>query len=90
MHDAALVAALGWIKEDLFDAGIIPEAGVLDEPGCLVGCSLVMFCLYKHRQTVLENDFLMLTRFLQVLPAFSHAGQMKTFEVLKDLIFHVC
>ena len=66
------------------------EAGVLDEPGRLVGCSLVMFCLYKHRQTVLENDFLMLTRFLQVLPAFSHAGQVKTFEVLEDLIFHVC
>ena len=60
------------------------------EPGRLVGCSLVMFCLYKHRQTVLENDFLMLTRFLQVLPAFCHAGQVKTFEVLKDLIFHVC
>ena len=90
MHDAPLVAALGRIKENLFDAGIITEACILDESGRFVSCTLVVFCLDQHHETVLKNDFLMLPRFLQVLPAFSHAGQVKTFEVLEDLIFHVC
>ena len=90
MHDASLVAALGRIKENLLDAGIITEACILDEPGRFVGCTLVVFCLDQHHETVLKNDFLILPRFLKVLPAVSHAGQMKTLEVLEDLIFHVC
>lgn len=40
--------------------------------------ALVMFRLGQHHETVLENDFLMLPRFLQVLPAFCHAGQVET------------
>ena len=68
----------------------LTEACILDESGRFVSCTLVVFCLDQHHETVLKNDFLMLPRFLQVLPAFSHAGQVKTFEVLEDLIFHVC
>ena len=90
LHDAPLVAAFGRIKEYLFDTGIITKVCILDEPGRFVGCTLGVFCLDQHHETVLKNDFLLLPRFLQVLPAFSHAGQVKTFEVLEDLIFHVC
>ena len=60
------------------------------EAPCLMYSQEARFCLDQHHETVLKNDFLMLPRFLQVLPAFSHAGQVKTFEVLEDLIFHVC
>lgn len=76
LQEAALVASLGGVEDDLLDAGVIAEAGVLDEPGRFVGRALVVLRLDQHHKTVLEDDFLMLPRLLEILPAFSHARQM--------------
>ena len=73
LHDAALVAALGRIEDDLFDACVITKAGVLDQPGRLVRGALVVFGLDEHHDAVLEGDFLMLPGLLETLPALGHA-----------------
>ena len=43
--------------------------------GGFVCRTLVVFSLDQHHEIILEDDFLMLPRLLQVLPAFSHAGE---------------
>lgn len=90
LHDAPLVTTECRIEDDLFDAGVVAEPGVLDQPRSLVCRTLVVLGLDEHHESVLEGDLLVLPRFLKVLPAFCHAGQMKTLEVLEDLIFHFC